>query len=80
MQKHTISVDINSGSSVNISTGESHDAGAYDKNGNHSSNVDSGRGSSSMATASADAVMEKNKVKSDGEWVGTVNVALWFSI
>lgn len=80
MQKHTISVDINSGSSVNISTGESHDAGAYDKNGNHSSNVDSGRGSSSMATASADAVMEKNKVKSDGEWVSTVNVALGSSI
>uniref|UniRef100_A0A182TJG4 SAM domain-containing protein n=1 Tax=Anopheles melas TaxID=34690 RepID=A0A182TJG4_9DIPT len=55
---------------------ESHDAGAYDKNGNHSSNVDSGRGSSSMATASADAVMEKNKVKSDGEWVDVVDVEL----
>ncbi|XP_035895485.1 1-phosphatidylinositol 3-phosphate 5-kinase-like isoform X2 [Anopheles stephensi] len=76
MQKHTISVDINSGSSVNISTGESHDAGAYDKNGNHSSNIDSGRGSSSMATASADAVMEKNKVKSDGEWIDVVDVEL----
>uniref|UniRef100_A0A182UMQ0 SAM domain-containing protein n=1 Tax=Anopheles merus TaxID=30066 RepID=A0A182UMQ0_ANOME len=55
---------------------KSHDAGAYDKNGNHSSNVDSGRGSSSMATASADAVMEKNKVKSDGEWVDVVDVEL----
>ncbi|XP_049293998.1 heat shock protein DDB_G0288861-like isoform X2 [Anopheles funestus] len=76
MQKHTISVDINSGSSVNISTGESHDAGAYDKNGNHSSNIDSGRGSSSMATASADAVMEKSKVKSDGEWIDVVDVEL----
>uniref|UniRef100_A0A182LYG0 SAM domain-containing protein n=1 Tax=Anopheles culicifacies TaxID=139723 RepID=A0A182LYG0_9DIPT len=76
LQKHTISVDINSGSSVNISTGESHDAGAYDKNGNHSSNIDSGRGSSSMATASADAVMEKNKIKSDGEWIDVVDVEL----
>uniref|UniRef100_A0A182P6K3 SAM domain-containing protein n=1 Tax=Anopheles epiroticus TaxID=199890 RepID=A0A182P6K3_9DIPT len=76
MQKHTISVDINSGSSVNISTGEAQDVGAYDKNGNHSSNVDSGRGSSSMATASADVVMDKNKVKSDGEWVDVVDVEL----
>uniref|UniRef100_A0A499FUU3 SAM domain-containing protein n=1 Tax=Anopheles farauti TaxID=69004 RepID=A0A499FUU3_9DIPT len=81
MQKHTISVDINSGSSVNISTGDSMpdatgEGRGYDKNGNHTSNVDSGRGSSSMATASADAVMEKNKAKSESEWIDVVDVEL----
>ncbi|XP_053671700.1 putative uncharacterized protein DDB_G0277255 [Anopheles nili] len=70
-QKHTISVDVNSGSSVNISTGDSHDVG------NHSSNIDSGRGSSSMATANADGVMEnKNKTKPDNEWIDVVDVEL----
>uniref|UniRef100_A0A182JJL3 Uncharacterized protein n=1 Tax=Anopheles atroparvus TaxID=41427 RepID=A0A182JJL3_ANOAO len=77
-QKHTISVDINSVSSVNVSTtgqqqqqsDSGNDAGGlYDKNGNHSSNIDSGRGSSSMATATGEAVMEKSKTKSDSEWV-----------
>ncbi|XP_058129237.1 uncharacterized protein LOC131288587 [Anopheles ziemanni] len=87
-QKHTISVDINSVSSVNVSTAgdtqrQQHHSdsgndggGLYDKNGNHSSNVDSGRGSSSMATATGEAVMEKNKTKSDNEWMDVVDVEL----
>ncbi|XP_035794091.1 putative uncharacterized protein DDB_G0277255 isoform X1 [Anopheles albimanus] len=80
-QKHTISVDINNVASPLAShhPGQQHqdgyDGGHYDKNGNHSSNVDSGRGSSSMATHAA-SEMDKSKSKSDNEWIDVVDVEL----
>ncbi|XP_052873166.1 uncharacterized protein LOC128278475 [Anopheles cruzii] len=84
MQKHTISVDINNVSSADTHHRHHHqqqqdggyEPGNYDKNGNHSSNVDSGRGSSSMATATGEALMDKGKSKSDNEWIDVVDVEL----
>ncbi|XP_058053311.1 uncharacterized protein LOC131205289 [Anopheles bellator] len=75
MQKHTISVDTHHRHHPQQQDG-GYEAGNYDKNGNHSSNVDSGRGSSSMATATGEALMDKGKSKSDNEWIDVVDVEL----